>query len=733
VNPLRVTASNYRTFERLDVTLPTGTVAIVGPNGAGKSSILNAVDVCLFADRGELPGLLTVGEDELELQLEFEHGGELYRVRRQFSARGRGKTVLDLELRQTMGALVGEWTPLTRETAVATQELISKTLGLSRTTFRASSFLRQGDGAAFTEAQPRDRKAILAEILGLDLWDRLLDRARADLRVEEDGLVKLAALIAGCDELVALKPLAVAALESAGKSLAENAAALTTAEGELEAARAEHAAAAVVEEQIRTADAEARAAIDAHARASAELKAATDAAEQLADKMIELEEVAADAARVPEIEARVAQLRVDAVNWQNAVAKRDLLVRDADTRDLARERMLAQMNQIAGDVDVMLGKADHLLAHLADSPECATCGQTMGAEAAQRAAASYRADAETLTVKGDALSEACTNEAETIGILREHAAAVVVPVVEDVAPFELELRALQSATALQATLTEQVKMLAEKSGKREAFEAASVSTASFVVEKTEVLDVLKANVPDATVLEAKVERHRIAVQEGRRLVEARQAEIVRAEAELERIAETEAQLVAHREQVAIGQAGVDVLKLAERAYGRDGIPALILESSAVPWIEAEGNRILSELGTSYRVELRTQAANKTNALLRETLDIVVNDGANIRPYETFSGGEKTRINLALRLALAGLLANRRGAQSRLLAIDELDGLDAAGMDALVGVLNGLAGTFDRIVVVSHQAQLATAFDQLIEVAKADGKSQIVGALEVAVA
>jgi exonuclease SbcC len=72
--------------------------------------------------------------------------------------------------------------PLTRETTDATQAEIERILGLTRTTFRASAFLRQGDGAAFTEAQPRDRKAILAEILNLAVYDQLLACARDDIR-----------------------------------------------------------------------------------------------------------------------------------------------------------------------------------------------------------------------------------------------------------------------------------------------------------------------------------------------------------------------------------------------------------------------------------------------------------------------------------------------------------------------------------------------------------------------
>src|SRR5581483_6791528 len=118
--------------------------------------------------------------------------------------------------------------------------------------------------------------------------------------------------------------------------------------------------------------------------------------------------------------------------------------------------------------------------------------------------------------------------------------------------------------------------------------------------------------------------------------------------------------------------------------------------------------------------------------LRETLDIVIVTSAGERPYETFSGGERTRLNLALRIALARLLAHRRGAESRLLAIDEPEFLDEAGVARLADVLRGLSGDFDRVLLVSHHPTLAASFDQTIAVVKDGDRSRVdVGApLEV---
>lgn len=742
MNPLKITASNYRTFERLDVDLPSGCVAIIGENGAGKSSILNLVDVALFAGRGELPPLLTTGEEELCLELEFEHAGELYRVRRQFSARGRGKTTCDFEKgwssESTYGhgfnettAHAGGWEPLTRETGEQTQKLIDDTLGLSRTTFRASTFLRQGDGAAFTEAQPRDRKAILAEILGLSIWERLQERARADLRRHEDDLVKAETLARMCEEAVSRNAILVEELQLQGSRLAVARTTLTAGEAELDKAQRDLAAASAIADRIRACEAELAAAAETHARASEDFSNATRAAHALADKQVELEELQADAEQIVPLEKRLDELRAALLRRHAATMERDGHLREADLRATDARTMAKQAETLRDEATNLRTKADQLedLARLAHV-SCDRCGQTLGAEAAARAADSYRADVIALAAKAQQIENDVRDANAEIRALRDRAAEITVPEAEDAAPTERILAVARRAAEQAATVTEQIRQLTEKASYREQLEQDLSVTAEHVTEKQTAVDAAKETVVDLTAVQARADRWKIAVQEARGLIENRQADVVRAETELARVADAEQQLAQLHSQIQKVNERVDVLKLAENAYGRDGIPALILESSAVPWIETEGNRILAELGTPYRVELRTQRALKgASDHLRETLDVIVNDGENVRPYETFSGGERTRINLALRLALAGLLAHRRGAESRVLCIDEPDGLDSAGMDRLAEVLRGLLGTFSRIVVVSHQPQLATAFDQVIAIEKVDGRSRIVGARE----
>ena len=129
--------------------------------------------------------------------------------------------------------------------------------------------------------------------------------------------------------------------------------------------------------------------------------------------------------------------------------------------------------------------------------------------------------------------------------------------------------------------------------------------------------------------------------------------------------------------------------------------------------------------TDYRVELRTQRELKSGDGLADTLDVIILTDIGERPYESFSGGERSRINVALRIALARLLAHRRGAESRALLLDEIEYLDDEGLAALAEILRGLQGEFDLVLIVSHAAGLRDAFDQVIEVCKESSRSEVV--------
>ena len=168
-------------------------------------------------------------------------------------------------------------------------------------------------------------------------------------------------------------------------------------------------------------------------------------------------------------------------------------------------------------------------------------------------------------------------------------------------------------------------------------------------------------------------------------------------------------------------------KALERAFGKDGVPALLIEQ-ALPEIEMKANEILGRLSEdSMRLHFETLTKYKDEKRKdqRETLEIQVSDGAGERDYEMFSGGEAFRVNFAIRLALSEVLAQRKGARLQMLVIDEGFGSqDSQGRQRLIQSINAVRNDFAKILVITHLDELKDAFPTRIEVEKTDRGSTV---------
>jgi DNA repair protein SbcC/Rad50 len=163
-------------------------------------------------------------------------------------------------------------------------------------------------------------------------------------------------------------------------------------------------------------------------------------------------------------------------------------------------------------------------------------------------------------------------------------------------------------------------------------------------------------------------------------------------------------------------------KQLERAFSKDGVPALLIEQ-ALPQIESKANEILDRLsagGMSVRFVTQSAYKDKRREDMRETLDLVISDSDGTRDYEMFSGGESFRVNFAVRLALSEVLARRAGARLQTLVVDEGFGSqDALGRQRLVEAINLVRQDFAKILVITHIDELKDAFPMRIEVEKTE--------------
>ncbi len=163
-------------------------------------------------------------------------------------------------------------------------------------------------------------------------------------------------------------------------------------------------------------------------------------------------------------------------------------------------------------------------------------------------------------------------------------------------------------------------------------------------------------------------------------------------------------------------------KTLERAFGKDGVPALLIEQ-ALPQIEAKANDLLDRLSDgqmSIRFVTQAEYKDKKRDDLKETLDIQISDGAGLRDYEMYSGGERLRVDFAIRLALAEVLSQRKGARLQTLVIDEGFGSqDTQGRQRLIEAINLVKHDFAKILIITHLDELKDVFPTRIEVEKTE--------------
>ncbi len=168
-------------------------------------------------------------------------------------------------------------------------------------------------------------------------------------------------------------------------------------------------------------------------------------------------------------------------------------------------------------------------------------------------------------------------------------------------------------------------------------------------------------------------------------------------------------------------------KTLERAFGKDGVPALLIEQ-ALPQIETRANDLLERLSDgqmSIRFVTQAEYKDKKRDDLKETLDIQISDGMGLRDYEMYSGGEAFRVNFAIRLALSEVLAQRKGARLQTLVIDEGFGSqDTQGRQRLIEAINTVKNDFAKILIITHLDELKDAFPTRVEIEKTDTGSTI---------
>lgn len=818
---------------------------LTGQNGAGKSSILDAITWAIWGKaRGNLMNdLVHQGQTEMSVTLDFEHEDADYRIKRTRSTAGKGQTFMEFFVRTPEN----KWELRNDTNLNATQKRIEELLHLDYDTFIVTAYLQQGKADAFTTKTAAERKRVLFDILGLDVWETYLDRAKAKLealnRDEHSISMRLRDIeteLGREAEYKRQRDDAQKVFDDTKQRLDEASEALDLvkhAPRELEATNKEYADVnrrlGEYEREVKQAqqDIEKITANIAKHHDVLERTVAIEAGYQALQEATAQKDNLTDQLRVVkgiegqrnDLERAIASTRAELERQRAGVLSRmEVLARTANAENAeaylalnaqiaeleeqestltALQEQIATQKEARGELkknqDTLKDEGEKLkmlVKNLENTQEavCPFCGQPLTPEHLETVLAENKTQLETkrhewLEARNayNALAETIKASEATVKVLQK----AVVPLADlrtkrgkqeqkQQEAQDARLRLSDAERELE-TLTSQLDSEDYAHAEREALAQLDndlaeiayddsqhdmlqdqIKTYQAFADEYHLLEVAKKMLPeDLERLENEKNRlkkwQKASQDETEKL-----AQIAERTKELTAMAQEYAQRDAeHKRQRTRNETARDTLiqakqklnsledqrvrkqeLMAERrqideqvaqykeiqmAFSKNGVPSMVMET-AIPELEALSNDLLGRMtGGRMHLRLTTQKMTHSTETLKETLEIEISDELGTRNYELYSGGEAFRINFALRVALAKLLARRAGAHLQTLIVDEGFGTqDEEGRAKLVEAITHVQDDFKMILVITHLEDLRDAFPVHIVVEKTTNGSRV---------
>ena len=207
--PVKLLMRNFMCYQDVPPLSFEGirTACISGDNGSGKSALIDAMTWALWGKtRAKTDDdLISQGQQDMEVDFDFAIGQQLYRIIRKHAKprrrRASGQTILEFQIAGGNG-----FKSISGNGVVDTQNKIKAILHMDYDTFINSAFLRQGHADEFTKKPPAERKDVLADILGLGVYDQLEEQAKTLAKQQETEIAQLDIAIKDIDCELAQKP-----------------------------------------------------------------------------------------------------------------------------------------------------------------------------------------------------------------------------------------------------------------------------------------------------------------------------------------------------------------------------------------------------------------------------------------------------------------------------------------------------------------------------------------------
>jgi DNA repair exonuclease SbcCD ATPase subunit len=190
--PIKFTFSNmfsYGENNKIDFTKVGGLMGLFAPNAAGKSSLFDAISFCLYdkcSRAFKASNILNNRKQDFDCHLHFQVNGIDYHIKRTAKTINKGKNVkVDVQFwREDDGRI----TLLNGTERRDTNQIIEQYVGKYED-FVLTALSLQGNNSIFIDKSQSERKDLLAQFMGLNVFDKLYETATEDIK-EVSVLIK---------------------------------------------------------------------------------------------------------------------------------------------------------------------------------------------------------------------------------------------------------------------------------------------------------------------------------------------------------------------------------------------------------------------------------------------------------------------------------------------------------------------------------------------------------------
>jgi DNA repair exonuclease SbcCD ATPase subunit len=674
--PLRFEFSNMFSYGEdniINFDKVSGLMGLFAPNASGKSSLFDAISFCLF-DRCsrtfKASNILNNRKSDFHCQLDFNVEGIPYYIRREARMVNNGRNVkVDVQFWRVKDGITESLNGTERRD---TNSIIEQYVGRYED-FVLTALSLQGNNTLFIDKSQSERKDLMAQFMGLDIFDKLYEAANEDIK-EVSALIRNFKRTDFTTELATKET----DLKESKKIVNELEVTLKDLNKKKEGIQNQISD---LKESLTPIDSRLELSTLEAAKGSIESKLVTNRNDR-EDKEVKINEYQTLLNEVSQ-----------SINQHSEI--NGLSIDDAKKEwDLAKGKIAdvqQQIDRLESQYESNLDKLKHLEQHEYD-PNCQYCMNNVfvkDAIATKEVVKTQESQLETLNIAHHALIKATEPFAD----------------VEDVWSSLIELRNKYQKGEIIIQKTQ-----AEWDGLGTQYELLITQLSGIKA------DINRYNAISETILQNKEINERI-----------KTLEIQKKEFDKD-ILDTNKKILQKTGEIGSIDSFINTTKAKIRevkdlenkntlytyyldAVKKDGVPYELI-SKAMPVIENEVNNILAQV-VDFSLSMDTDGKNINAKLVYEDQEWTLEMG---------SGMEKFISGLAIRVALINICGLPR---PNFLVIDEGFGtLDADNLSSLFMMMQYLKTQFDFIWVISHLEQMRDIVDGLIEIKKENGFSKI---------